>query len=218
MGNYNRDNGRSGGGGGRGGFGGPSRSFGGGGRSFGGGGRSFGGGRDGGKPAMHQATCSECGASCELPFKPTGDRPVFCSTCFGKQQDGGGSARPTSFGGERRERPRFEDKQMHDAICGKCGKECQVPFRPMAGKSVFCNDCFEKGGSKDSGEVMEQLKALHAKVDKLMAFLNPKAPVEKAEKAEVKKEVAVKKEVVKEKKEKAKAKVAPKKVAAKKKK
>lgn len=213
MGNYNRDNGRSGGGGGRGGFGGPSRSFGGGGRSFGGGGRSF-----GGKPAMHQATCSECGASCELPFKPTGDRPVFCSTCFGKQ-DGGGGARPSSFSGERRERPRFEDKQMHDAICGKCGKECQVPFRPMAGKPVFCNDCFEKGGSgsKDSGEVMEQLKALHVKVDKLMAILNPKALVEKIEKPEIKKEAATK-EVVKEKKVKAKAKVAPKKVAIKKKK
>ena len=77
MGSYNRDDNRRGGG--------SNRSFGGN-KSYGGG-RS--GGRDGGRPTMHRATCSECGDSCELPFKPSGSKPVFCSNCFGKQ-DGGG--------------------------------------------------------------------------------------------------------------------------------
>lgn len=226
MGNFNRDNGRSGGGFNRGGFGGGR-----GGRPSFGGGSRFGGGRgDGERPAMHKAICSECGASCELPFKPTGDRPVFCSNCFGKQQDSGAVSRPPRFGGDRHERPRFEDRQMHEAICGKCGKECQVPFKPMAGKPVFCDDCFEKGGNggKDSGELLEQIKALHAKVDKLIAVIVPKyvpeKKVEKVEKVEVKKEVVAKKVAKEEKKEKvvkakvATKKVAPKKVAAKKKK
>lgn len=52
----------------------------------------FGGGRGFRRPSfgkrdfsdrqMHQATCSKCGADCELPFRPTGERPVFCSKCF----------------------------------------------------------------------------------------------------------------------------------------
>lgn len=203
MGNFNRGDRRSGGGFNRGGFG---------------GGRRFGGGRDGAKPVMHKAVCSECGANCDLPFKPTGDRPVFCSDCFSKQQDGG--ARPSRFGGDRRERPsRFEDKQMHDAVCDKCGSNCQVPFKPMAGKAIFCDNCFDKGGSgsKDSGVIMEQLKTLNAKIDKLIEVLAPSVVKKKTEKKEVKKEVAVKKVVKAEKKEKvAKTKTAAKKVVTKK--
>ena len=33
-------------------------------------------------------------------------------------------------------------KEMHDATCTKCGKACQVPFKPTEGKPVYCNDCF----------------------------------------------------------------------------
>jgi CxxC-x17-CxxC domain-containing protein len=36
---------------------------------------------------MHTATCAECGDSCQVPFKPRGDKPVYCSHCFGKQND-----------------------------------------------------------------------------------------------------------------------------------
>lgn len=51
-----------------------------------------GGGRDFARPAMHQATCAQCGQSCEVPFKPTGDRPVYCSNCF-KGKDANSSPR-----------------------------------------------------------------------------------------------------------------------------
>ena len=27
---------------------------------------------------MHKATCSDCGQECEVPFKPTEGRPVYC--------------------------------------------------------------------------------------------------------------------------------------------
>lgn len=77
MGNFDRG-GRSGGG----------RSYGGGSRS--GGGRSFGGGRDFGQRGdreMHHAVCSNCGKDCEVPFKPTGSKPVLCSDCFAKNRD-----------------------------------------------------------------------------------------------------------------------------------
>ncbi len=33
--------------------------------------------------------CSECGASItELPFQPSGDRPIFCRDCYRKQHHG----------------------------------------------------------------------------------------------------------------------------------
>lgn len=44
--------------------------------------------RDNGPRQMHKATCGDCGQSCEVPFRPTGDRPVFCNNCF-KGKDGG---------------------------------------------------------------------------------------------------------------------------------
>ena len=71
MGNFKR---QGGGGGFRGGRGGGNR--------FGGGRSRFGGGRDRDDKKMHRATCAECNKSCEVPFRPTGERPVYCSDCF----------------------------------------------------------------------------------------------------------------------------------------
>lgn len=34
---------------------------------------------------MHKATCSECGAETEVPFKPVAGRPVYCKECFKKR-------------------------------------------------------------------------------------------------------------------------------------
>ena len=34
-------------------------------------------------------------------------------------------------------------REMHDAKCGDCGKDCQVPFEPRNDKPVYCNDCFQ---------------------------------------------------------------------------
>ena len=47
----------------------------------GGGGRRFGGPRE-----MHKITCAECGKEAEVPFKPSGDRPVYCKECFLKKK------------------------------------------------------------------------------------------------------------------------------------
>ncbi|OHA66110.1 MAG: hypothetical protein A2672_01150 [Candidatus Wildermuthbacteria bacterium RIFCSPHIGHO2_01_FULL_49_22b] len=62
-----------------------------GGSRFGGGRPSF-GGRAGGARSddrqMFEATCSECGKVARVPFRPTGDKPVFCRECFAKQDHG----------------------------------------------------------------------------------------------------------------------------------
>ena len=31
---------------------------------------------------MHAVTCAGCGVETEVPFKPSGDRPVYCRNCF----------------------------------------------------------------------------------------------------------------------------------------
>jgi CxxC-x17-CxxC domain-containing protein len=116
----------------------------GGGRDFGRGGRDGGGfgGRDGGRPAMHQATCAECGASCEVPFKPTGDRPVYCSNCF-KGKEASGPSRFGDRGNDRGERREFSKPSFSES-------------RPAGNASVVTK---------------EQIESLHAKMDKILRTL-----------------------------------------------
>ena len=38
---------------------------------------------------MHEVTCDECGKRCEVPFKPTEGKPVYCSDCFEKRGNSG---------------------------------------------------------------------------------------------------------------------------------
>ncbi|NIT03324.1 hypothetical protein GTO10_00020 [Candidatus Saccharibacteria bacterium] len=33
-------------------------------------------------------TCANCGKKAQVPFKPTGDRPVYCRDCYMKQRRG----------------------------------------------------------------------------------------------------------------------------------
>ncbi len=39
----------------------------------------------GGDKQMFPATCAKCGNSTEVPFRPSGDKPVFCRDCFKKE-------------------------------------------------------------------------------------------------------------------------------------
>ena len=38
---------------------------------------------------MHKAVCAECKKECEVPFKPSSDRPIYCKECFSKRKDSG---------------------------------------------------------------------------------------------------------------------------------
>ncbi len=85
MGNFGRDN------------------RGGGGRSFGR--RDFDRGQSFDRP-MFKTTCSDCGKECEVPFRPTGERPVYCKDCYAKH--GGGEnrdSRPSFRPTENRQGP-----------------------------------------------------------------------------------------------------------------
>lgn len=49
------------------------------------GGRRSGGDRPGGRMELFAAICSECKKNCQVPFRPSGDKPVYCRDCFNKQ-------------------------------------------------------------------------------------------------------------------------------------
>jgi CxxC-x17-CxxC domain-containing protein len=52
----------------------------------GGGGGGYSSGRSGGYSSgprqMYPAICSACGKETEVPFQPSGDKPVYCRECF----------------------------------------------------------------------------------------------------------------------------------------
>jgi CxxC-x17-CxxC domain-containing protein len=97
---------------------------------------------------------------------------------FGGNRSSGDSGR---FGGRGGFRDRDSRRPgMHEVTCDKCGKQCEVPFRPTGDKPVFCSDCFRKEGgssssSKDnsssSGISSEQYKEINKKLDKILKIL-----------------------------------------------
>ncbi|MFC2174850.1 CxxC-x17-CxxC domain-containing protein [archaeon] len=80
-----RGGGGSGGhrGGGGGGYGG---GRGGGGGGYGGGRGGGGGGGYGAPRQTYKAVCADCGKDCDVPFKPTEGRPVYCRDCYAKHK------------------------------------------------------------------------------------------------------------------------------------
>lgn len=38
---------------------------------------------------MYKTICADCKKQCEVPFRPSGDRPVFCQECFSRRKASG---------------------------------------------------------------------------------------------------------------------------------
>jgi CxxC-x17-CxxC domain-containing protein len=54
---------------------------------------------------LFQATCADCKKQCEVPFKPSGERPVYCKECFSKRKGGGNSFKKRLDNGFGNENP-----------------------------------------------------------------------------------------------------------------
>ncbi len=100
-------------------------------------GRSFGGDNDRGPREMFKAVCDNCGKDCEVPFRPTSGKPVYCSDCFEKMGGRDGDSRP-----ERREsRPQAPRVDLSiaqfDSLNVKLDKILKLlePAKPAAAKS-----------------------------------------------------------------------------------
>ena len=38
---------------------------------------------------LYEVTCASCGKKTQVPFKPSGNRPVYCRDCYMQQRRGG---------------------------------------------------------------------------------------------------------------------------------
>ncbi len=104
-------------------------------------------------------TCSDCGidfvfSASEQEFfaqKGFASAPKRCASCRAQRRasgNGGGSSYGGNGGGyggssygngaAYSRGPR----EMFDAVCARCGKDTQVPFRPTGARPVYCSDCF----------------------------------------------------------------------------
>lgn len=70
---------------------------------------------------MFKAICSDCKKSCEVPFKPSSDKPVFCRDCFSAKRDretreykaGLANGEPKKFG---QDKPATHSGSIHSAF------------------------------------------------------------------------------------------------------
>ncbi|MGE4170500.1 MAG: CxxC-x17-CxxC domain-containing protein [Candidatus Margulisiibacteriota bacterium] len=97
----------------------------------------------GGRSNLFKAVCSDCGSSCEVPFKPMGGRPVLCDACFKK--DGPAYPKPDRYDRSDRGAERGFDR----------GSERGFDRGPAAG-----------------GDVSRQLSAINAKLDRILSILD----------------------------------------------
>ncbi|MBU1129712.1 hypothetical protein KKE45_00130 [Patescibacteria group bacterium] len=110
-----------------------------------------------GGPQLHDAVCDQCGKDCKVPFRPTGNKPVYCSDCFEKQ-----SGRDDNRSGGRK------DSYRKDFRGGDSRRPPQVSVS-------------DRGISK----FVEKIDILNGKLDKIIDLLSL-AKEKKPEPVEVK--------------------------------
>lgn len=91
---------------------------------------------------MHDATCGQCGKSCQVPFKPSGSRPVFCGNCFNKEEYSAGKERR----GSDARRPSYQDRSSE--------------------RSSY--DSRSAGTGSGTSSIDEQIKKINAKLDRIL--------------------------------------------------
>lgn len=120
-----------------------------------GGGNRFGGDRN---VVMHDAVCDECKKNCQIPFRPSSDKPIYCKDCFMKR--GGGPSRPSFGNGPRRD---SGDRPQRDNFSANRG-----------------------GGNDDIKRQLEAISAKLDNLVRAIEGISKKAPEVKEKKAEEK--------------------------------
>ena len=67
---------------------------------------------------------------------------------------------------------RFGERVMHKAVCADCKKPCEVPFRPVEGRPIYCQGCFSRRKASGSFNVNNASRPRERD-----AFVNPTGPV-----------------------------------------
>jgi len=77
------------------------------------------------------------------------NEPKRCTPCREAKRQrkgtpGGGGGGPRGGGAPRGGGGGGPAREYFTAICGECGKEAQLPFKPRGDRPVYCSDCFTK--------------------------------------------------------------------------
>lgn len=116
----------------------------------------------GGNMPSFKADCAECGKVCEVPFRPTNGKPVFCNDCFGAQKEMEMRAPRKEFGNrafeKRNDRPSF-DRGGRDNFKGRS----EFPARAAA-PSVNTEKL-----EKQMSDISFKLEKLTAAIEKMSA-------------------------------------------------
>ncbi|MAF35238.1 hypothetical protein CMO91_05320 [Candidatus Woesearchaeota archaeon] len=102
-------------------------------------------------------------------------------------------ARFKDFVERPRSKPRFEERGGRDrgfsrgrdrdgrrgtleltkVVCGQCGINTEVPFKPTSNKPVLCRDCFTKAPKgAPAGAPPRELELINMKLDKIIKALD----------------------------------------------
>jgi CxxC-x17-CxxC domain-containing protein len=88
-------------------------------------------------------------------FNSRGPKRFGAKASFGGAHGGKPAFQKKSWGGsDRSDRP----TTLHKANCSNCNSECEVPFRPVNGKPVFCRNCFVKTGDTAGGRAGDRFQ------------------------------------------------------------
>ncbi len=49
-------------------------------------------------------------------------------------------------------------RPMFAVICFECGKDCEIPFKPSAGRPVYCQECFARRKAGNAPKVNNEIK------------------------------------------------------------
>ncbi|OQA52999.1 MAG: hypothetical protein BWY44_00385 [Candidatus Omnitrophica bacterium ADurb.Bin292] len=87
---------------------------------------------------LFQAVCADCRKTCEVPFKPTGERPVYCNECFRARKSFGRSDKSTARNGAPANCPQEVQRRVTviKKGAGKLTISDIVPVQDKAQKSV----------------------------------------------------------------------------------
>lgn len=98
---------------------------------------------------MFKAVCAECGKPCEVPFRPSGDRPVYCKDCFAAMgpQDRGDVRGPSNF--------------QNRAPAPRQNFTPRPSFAPVQGS----------GEDKRLDDIKIQLTSVNSKLDRIITLL-----------------------------------------------
>lgn len=72
--------------------------------------------------------------------------PKRCKPCREarktRRADDGGVSSVSPMAHGQPEGMERQAREMYDATCASCGAQARVPFKPAAGRPVYCRDCY----------------------------------------------------------------------------